>query len=386
MPPINKGKRFYFDWAATPIPDLQPEDIPFAHPSSAHADGKKARAALENARSRCAAVLGVKPETIFFTSGGTESNAIVLYSLLARQGGGSAGMSAVEHPSIKENLKTLERLGKKIFTCGVNSCGCVDSEAFTKTLEKSGGLRLAAIMGVNNETGAINDLAALGKILRDYEKTGKPPVHFHSDLVQACGKIPLDIKSWDLDSASISAHKIGGPRGAGLLYLRKPLEVLYTGGGQEGGIRPGTENTAGAIALARCLENHAATEVVSRESEKALGRMQRLTAGLLSSGRCTLIPEEREKTAAGAFTPFILQAAFDGIPGEVMARALDDEGFSVSTGSACHTGSAGRPVLAAMGVSEKLQREGIRISQGWSTSDEDIDALVEAIGKLLKYL
>jgi cysteine desulfurase len=238
-------------------------------------------------------------------------------------------------------------------------------------------------MAVNNETGTVNDIVNLRKITVNKE----PPVHFHCDMVQAVGKIPIDITGWGVDSASFSAHKIGGPRGIGLLYLRKPLEALYSGGGQERNIRPGTENVNGALALAQCLETRALPEITAAEYAKANARCKRLVRALKEIDRCSLIPAERESDDyASGFSPYIVQAAFRDIPGEVMTRALDDLGFSVSTGSACSSAKPERPVLSAMGVDDKLGLEGIRISQGWTTTDEDIDLLLEAVREVLKFL
>lgn len=376
--------RCYFDWAATAVPDCSPAGLaaPFGNPSSPHREGREAREALEAARSRCAAALEVAPETVYFTSGGTESNCIALYSILQRQGKGRLVASLAEHSSIRENVDTLERLGKAAGRIPVDSSGRVSPALLAKTLDKYGDVRFAAIMAVNNETGAMSDMPGLRDVLR---AVNGAPVHFHCDLVQAAGKVPLDIRGWDLDSASLSAHKIGGPRGIGLLYLRRPLEVLCGGGGQEGKIRPGTENTAGALALAGCLEKHVAGEPVRAGYEQARCRWQRLTGGLAAMERCALIPEHRGIDDP-AFSPYIVQAAFRDIPGEVMVRALDDMGFAVSTGSACSSASHNRPVLAAMGVPENRSLEGIRISQGWSTSDEEIDLLLAAIAEVLKFL
>jgi cysteine desulfurase len=262
----NILSRHYFDWAATALPGIsgggEPEAPPvFGNPSSPHLEGRLARESLENARTRCASILGVEPKTIYFTSGGTESNAIVLYSYLANKSGARLLASAVEHPSIRENISVLEGLGRTAASIPVDGSGRVSPALLEKTLEKYPGVRFAAVMAVNNETGAAMDMAALCGILRRREGA---PIHIHCDMVQAAGKTPLDIKGWDLDSASLSAHKLGGPRGVGLLYLRRPLKPLVAGGGQEGGIRPGTENTAGALALAACLENHAAPERVKK--------------------------------------------------------------------------------------------------------------------------
>jgi cysteine desulfurase len=290
--------------------------------------------------------------------------------------------SAVEHPSVRQNCLILEKLGFSPTSLEVEKDGRIGARHLLRALEKNPDTRLAAIMAVNNETGALMDMEGLSKILR--AKDGAP-IHFHSDLVQAVGKIPLNIKAWDLDSASFSAHKLGGPRGIGLLYLKKPLEVLYSGGEQERGIRPGTENTAGAMALAACLERYASPDVVKLEQEKAKERWVHLIKGLKKNPRALFIPEDRTEEDP-RFSPWILQLRFRDVPGEVMVRALDSEGFAVSTGSACSSSSPDRPVLSAMGLDEHARLEGIRISQGWSTTLEDITALLEGIEKALAFL
>ncbi|MDR1047776.1 MAG: cysteine desulfurase [Treponema sp.] len=375
-------KRYYFDWAASAIPHKSTGEAPFGNPSSIHREGKAAREALEEARKRCAEVLEVAAKTLFFTSGGTESNAIVLFSTLLRPGGGGICYSAVEHPAVRENCLVLERMGKQIWSIPANRDGRIGRKSLEKAIEKHGFPRMAAIMGVNNETGAIMDLKGLGEVLR---KSDGPRVHFHADLVQAAGKIPLDLEDWDLDSAAFSAHKLGGPRGIGLLYLKKPLDVLVLGGGQEGGIRSGTENTSGALDFAAALEAHAKTRNQRDAAAAAEKRFMKLISALRSIKRCTLIPEDRLPQDP-RFSPWILQAAFRDIPGEVMARALDDSGCAVSTGSACSAASPERPVLAAMGLDPRLRLEGIRISQGWSTTDKEIENLIYTIHEVLEYL
>jgi len=376
-------KRIYFDWAAS-APSINLDfDVPYGNPSSHHSEGKAARNAIEEARERCAAVLKVPPETLYFTSGGTESNGIALFSNLMKAGSGRILSSMTEHASIREGIETLEKMGKPTGKIAVDSAGRVTPFTLEKAFDKYEDARFISIMSVNNETGAVTDTASLNNVIRN--KKGAP-VHFHCDMVQAAGKIPVDIQGREIDSASISAHKIGGPRGIGLLYLRKPLDVFYSGGGQERGIRGGTENIFGAIALANCLEQTTAEKYFLQ----AETRWNKLMSALLKIDRCTLIPKERSildsqfpdpmsPVATPQFSPYILQAAFNDIPGEVMARALDDLGFAVSTGSACSTSSPERPVLAAMGVEEKLRIEGIRISQGYSTTDDDIDQLICAI-------
>jgi cysteine desulfurase len=317
---------------------------------------------------------------LYFTSGGTESNNIALFSCFVRQNKGRIIASAGEHSSVSENVKVLERLGKPIGRIPIDSTGRVTPDLLTKTLEKYGDVRFAAITAVNNETGTINDMASLCDVLRG---RGGPPIHLHCDMVQAAGKTRLDISG--CDSAAFSAHKMGGPRGIGLLYLRKPMEVLYSGGGQEGNIRPGTENVAGAILMAACLENHASPEKIATENTAARQRWKKFLSALKAMDRCRLIPYERGIDDEG-FSPYIVQAAFRDIPGEVMARALDDLGFAVSTGSACSSVSPERPVLAAMGIEDNVSLEGVRFSQGWSTTDDEIELLLAAIKEVLKFL
>jgi len=377
-------KRYYFDWAASaPLTETDACCL-FGNPSSLHSEGRAAKQALEDARQRCAAVLNVPPETLYFTSGGTEANSIALFSSLIRKG--RVISSLAEHSSVREGMETLEKMGRPVGSIAVDPAGRVNAGNFRKALEKYGDVRFAFCMAVNNETGAITDIASLKNIIREFSR---PPVHLHCDLVQAVGKIPVDISNWEIDSASLSAHKISGPRGIGLLYLRRPggIEVFYKGGGQENGVRGGTENIHGALAFANCLEKYAVSGDNGQPAiqAQAKARWKKLISSLSAIGRCTIIPRERTADDDG-FSPYILQAAFNDIPGEVMARALDDLGFAVSTGSACSSSSPERPVLVAMGVEEKLRIEGIRISQGWSTTDEEIDLLLDAITEVLKFL
>jgi len=385
--PAGQDKaRTYLDWAATAIPVNHNNTVPvYGNPSSVHLEGRMAKDALESARSRCARVLGVPAEKLYFTSGGTESNALALHSLLLRKGKGQILCSAIEHPSVRENCLVLKKLGLSVSAVAVEKDGRVSERTLSAALEKHVDTRFAAIMGVNNETGAVMDLKSLISLVRQNRGENKRTVHFHCDLVQALGKVPVDISLWDPDSASFSGHKLGAPRGVGLLYLKKALEPLCTGGEQERGIRPGTENTAGALALADVLELRASPATVKAEKEKAGERFRYLIKELKKIRRCGLIPEDREEEDS-RFSPWILQLRFKDAPGAVMVRALDDAGIAVSTGSACSSASPERPVLSAMGISEAARLEGIRISQGWSTGMADMDALLSGVERALAFL
>ncbi|MDR3325662.1 MAG: cysteine desulfurase [Spirochaetaceae bacterium] len=378
-------KRHYFDWAATAAADGAEGSgvqTPFGNPSSKHREGRAARDALENARERCAGALSVEPDQLYWTSGGTESNAIVLFSLLKRLAGtrGALLAGAAEHPSVAENCAAIAELGARVRVVNVEPWGAVSAATLERALEKEPDAALVSAMLVNNETGSIADVGALAAATRG--RAGRK-ILFHSDMVQALGKMPLDLPAWDVDAASFSAHKIGGPRGVGLLYLKRPLEVLASGGKQERGIRSGTENVAGAVRFADCLEKRMAAS--ESDEEAARERMMHTIECLRALSRCSIIPQSRG-AADERFSPFILQCAFEGLPGEVMARALDDEGFAVSTGSACSSAAKKRPVLEAMGVERQTASNAIRISQGWSTTQNDVDALLSAIGRILSRL
>lgn len=378
--------RYYFDWAATAIPDNFVEelsvDLPFANPSSLHGEGRQARERLEQARAQAARILGVPPATLVFTSGATESNALVLYSLLLRSPVGGILYSTLEHPSITENCEQLQRLRIPAVRVPVTEGGTLEIDRVVKILEKNSQIRMVALMAVNNEIGSIQNVYALSRTIQERIHH---PVHLHCDVVQGIGKIPFSISEAQVDSASISAHKIGGPRGIGLLYLKKRIPVLYRGGGQEGGIRSGTENVGGAVSLARALERHAEPSIVEKEYGAAKSRWERLIQELRTLDRCVLIPRDR-KPDDPRFSPYILQASFLGIPGEVLQRCLDDEGIAVSMGSACSQADRERPLLAEMGIPREIALGAVRFSQGWTTTDKDLEVLVGTLKGILKKL
>ncbi|MDR3284728.1 MAG: cysteine desulfurase [Treponema sp.] len=392
----------YFDWAATtPVEqDILEESTKialeeYANPSSIHQWGKTAREKLEKARMRSANVLGVPASTLYFTSGGTESNHIPIMSLLKKPLAASIAVSEIEHPAVREMAECLKSLGWKIIPIKSDRRGLVSPEAVRGAVEPD--TALVCVMAVNNETGAVQPVCRIAETLTIGARGKKRP-RFHVDCVQAAGKIPFDLAFPGIDSAAFSAHKIGGPRGIGLLYLAKPVEPFARGGGQEGGIRSGTENLAGAWAFSRCLERFYLGKNAEQDNSAAWNRylcQQEYTRqfikalGTLKS--CMIIPQTRamfpqERQAQILFpeySPWIVQVSFASIPGEVMVRALDDLGFAISTGSACslHGGAAkkGRSILAAMGVDAGTAQNAVRFSFGSGTTKEGMDALFEAI-------
>ena len=385
-PSPSESSERYFDWAATAIPDKEilreslEESLSFwQNPSSAHSGGKSAKVALDEARKKCAAAFGARAENIFFTSGGTEANHIPLLSILNRPERGEILFSSIEHPSMREMAMELKHCGFTVRQIPCDKNGIVSAQSVRECLGNE--TLFVGVMAVNNETGAIQPIGEIAEMLDEfYEGRRKPK--FHVDCVQALGKIPLDLSRHSIDSAAASAHKIRGPRGTGILYLKNPIEPFLRGGGQEAGIRSGTENVFGALAFAKCLERYAgnflaeknrAQEILTSEFIKKLSTIK----------SCTIIPPARAENPIDAnFSPWIVQASFEGIPGNVMLRALDAKGFSISTGSACSSKKASRPVLEAMGIGKDLRENSVRFSFGPTTTANAMDALFEEVKKI----
>lgn len=375
----------YLDWAATSPPDrailqeaLDLTCDAYGNPSSVHREGRKAAVLLAEARERCATALGVKSGTVVFTSGGTEADHLPLLALLQRPVRGTVAVSAIEHPAILEQARLLENTGWKTLVIPADREGFITVEAVLSTIRDD--TAFVAVMAVNNETGAIQPVAEIAAALAAHCK-GKRKPHFHVDAVQAAGKIPCNFAEPGIDSAALSAHKIRGPRGTGLLYLARRVEPFIRGGGQEGGLRPGTENLAGAWALSRCLENGIRSIPDSAARETCAYLIEKLVA---IKGVRT-IPESRTPTD-GRFSPWIVQFTNALLPGEVLVRALSDRDISISTGSACSSRKKTRPVLQAMHVAANAQQNAFRVSTGKATTKEEIDTLADALGELLSGL
>ena len=386
----NINSEHYFDWAATAPFDTQIlEDSlkesfeSWGNPSSIYKIGTQAKTALNAAREKCAKVLDVKPETLFFTSGGTESDHIPLLSILNRPEKGSILVSSIEHPALREQCNVLSRLGYKIVKINPDSNGIIQPKTVEQQLTED--TLYVSVMAVNNETGAIQNVKEIAEIIKEKAGAKRKP-KFHVDFVQGLGKIPVELKDSGIDSAAFSAHKIGGPRGIGLLYIANPLSTdpFLRGGGQEQNVRSGTENVFGAIAFSKCIEKYAITgsnqEMLNRFEEQKKYTNEFIKK-LSSLKNFHLIPEARldEDFADKNFSPWVVQAAFDKIPGQVMVRALDAKGFYISTGSACSSKKNSRPILEAMNVAPNLRENAVRFSFGSKTTPEAINALFDAV-------
>ena len=370
-------KDLYFDWAATSPADADILQDALAltlenwgNPSSAHAIGKKARTILEEARTRAAAALGLSADKLYFTSGGTESDQIPLLSVMTKPSTGTVLISSIEHPAVREQAMTMKHCGWKVLQIPSDKNGIIQPDAVTSLLTND--TMIVMVMAVNNETGAIQPIYDIADAITQ-ECKGKRRPKFHVDCVQAAGKINLKLSHPGIDSAAFSAHKICGPRGIGLLYSREPLEAFLRGGGQERGIRSGTENLFGAVAFSRCLERY-----YNKDNSAAQEMTCNFVKELAALKGCTIVPEGRlEKPEL--YSPYVVQAAFAHIPGNVMLRALDAKGICISTGSACSTKKNSRPILEAMNVSSDIRETAVRFSFGPHTTQEAVDTLLDAV-------
>lgn len=390
----------YLDWAATapPYPDILKDAAALAaraygNPSSLHGAGREARAELESARDRLSEALGlgVAPEPtlapavssgssragagrLVLTSGGSEADAIVMLSTLRSKHRRTVVISGIEHAAIDEEAKGLAELGLTVRRVKPGSDGLVSPESVVAACDKD--TVLVALMAVNNETGAIQAVAETSRAVRA-AFPDRPPF-IHCDAVQALGTVGFDARAALVDGAAYSAHKLGGPRGVGALYLARELAPLSRGGGQEGGVRPGTENLAGAWAFAEA----ASRAVAAREAElsRARGLERLLLEGVASIPGATVLPTCRQ-AGDERYSPFIACLAFPGLGAETMVRLLDDAGVYVSAGAACSGAKKERRVLDAMGVQRDLSFSALRVSFGRDTSEACITAFLETASR-----
>jgi cysteine desulfurase len=338
------------------------------NPSSLHDEGRRARALLDGARERVAAVLGASRNEITFTSGGTEANNVALFGVAhAGSRGARLVASAIEHRAVLAPLERLRDEGYEVSLLAVGSDGLIDPAAFAAALGRP--TLLASVMYANNEIGTVQPISELAAIARRHN------TFFHSDAVQVPAWLPLDVRKLGVDLLSISAHKFGGPRGVGALYVRRgvPIAAMLLGGGQEFGRRSGTENVPGAVGMAAALEL-AAAEQQHRSREIARLR-DRLEAGIRSA-----IPDV---TVNGATAPRLannLNVTFPGTDSAAMLIALDLAGIAASAGSACTSGTLEPShVLEAIGLDEPSRKAAIRFSLGSSTKPAEIERVVGAL-------
>ena len=369
----------YLDHAATtPVrPEVRDAMLPllggdlFGNPSSGHRFGRAAHAALEGARREVATALGVEPASVVFTSGGTEANNLaILGSALAARDRGErmlVAVAATEHKAVLAAAHAVNHLGGVERIIPVMDDGVIDIAALDRSISERPAV--LSVMWVNNETGVIQPIA---EIARRAEAAAVP---FHTDLVQAFGKVPLSLHDHPIGLATISGHKIGAPKGIGALVARDPsrLAPLVHGGGQQRGLRPGTENIAGAVGLGRAATLAAAG--AAEESRRLRALLDDLTARL-----CAAIPDLVVVGGQAARSPHVLNVLVPGAETGTLLIHLDLAGIAASGGSACATGAIEPShVLLAMGIPHDRARSAIRFSLGRETTATDIARAVAVI-------
>ncbi|MEH7255273.1 cysteine desulfurase family protein [Neobacillus niacini] len=377
----------YFDNSATTKPYKEVIDSFvkvssefFGNPSSLHNLGMQAEKLLTQARILVANLLTVKPSEIYFTSGGTESNNLAIKgtAILHKNKGKHMILSSVEHPSVREAMEQLKKLGFNLTYLPADQNGRVNVEDVKASIQKD--TILVSVMYVNNEVGTIQPIKEIGKLLKQH-----PGILFHVDAVQAIGKIPLNLVENHVDLCSLSAHKFHGLKGTGALFIREGvrLDPLFSGGNQEWQVRSGTENVAGAVAMAKALR------MTMINSELGIERMNSVKALLrteLARIEGLVINTPMENSA-----PHILNFSIKGIKAEVLIHALEQKGFFISTTSACSSKKQlPSQTLLAMGVSDDLADRAFRISLSYDNTAEEarsfVDVLEEATDQLRRVM
>ena len=364
----------YFDHnATTPIDDrVLDAMLPFlksfyANPSSLYRQGRVARSAIDAAREQVAALVGVQPTQIIFTSGGTESNNLALATLPQQ---GRLAISAIEHPSITEPALRLKSLGSRLSIVNVDANGLITQDGIDELIGEKPGM--VSIMLANNETGVIQDLAPYAKQLRANN------IMVHTDAVQAVGKIPVSFKQLGVHLMSLSSHKIYGPKGCGALVFDKGIEIkpVLLGGGQEQGLRAGTENVAAIIGFGKAAE--LAKAELAKRYDLLLALRELLEAGLKTIPGLTIFAQQANRL------PNTVQFGIPEVDGEMLLMKLDQKGIAVSSGSACASGgNSPSPVLTAMDVEGGLAKSAIRISLGLANTKAEVFEFINQLKVLV---
>jgi len=347
----------------------------FGNPSSLHRWGREARAALDEARERLANCIGARSDEMCFTSGGTEAdNLAILGAWRARRSEGRNAIVSdpIEHKAVLGAVHQAAREGAQERLCRVTPDGVIDAESFAELTQRD--VAIATVMWVNNEIGTVQPIAELAST------TKSRGVLFHTDAVQAFGKIEIDARSVGFDALSMSGHKIGAPKGCGAVYVRHGtvLESLFHGGTLERGKRPGTENVAAAIGLAR------AAELACAEREAEVSRLTKLRERLERGIRERVPDAVIHGANAPSRAPHIVNVSVPGTDSESMLMALDLQGIGCSAGSACQSGSASPShVLSAIGVRHDLVAAAIRMSLGSLSDEKSVDRTVEVFSRLV---
>jgi cysteine desulfurase len=375
--------RIYLDYNATTPVDSAVLDamLPyfaenFGNASSIHSPGQRARGAVDAARASVAALLGAKPSEIVFTSGGTESDNLALFGVVAasQEPRKHVITTAIEHHAVLNAAQALENIGADVTFIPVGREGTVDPEDIRRALKPE--TVLISVMYANNELGTIQPIEEIGRIAVAAD------VLFHCDAVQAAGKLPLDVNRLGVDLLSISAHKIYGPKGVGALYVRSgtPLEPQFHGGHHERDRRPGTENVPGIVGLGKAAE--LARKNLMTDCARITSLRNRLEDALLATCGDARVNGNRAQRVSNTSN-----ISFHAAGGEALVIALDLQGIACSTGAACSSGAVGPShVLLAIGLSPDEARSSLRLSLGRTTTAEAIDQAIAVIPQAIERL
>ena len=348
----------------------------FGNPSTLYSLGQKSKEALEKARKRVANAINAKPEEIIFTSGGSESDNLAIKGIAFKNQdkGKHIITSEIEHPAVKETLVFLESIGFEVTYLPVYGDGIIKIEDLKKAIRDD--TILITVMHANNEIGTIQPIAEIGKVAKE------KGIIFHTDAVQTFGKIPVDVEELGVDLLSLSSHKIYGPKGVGALYIRKNTRLVpqIHGGGQERGLRSGTENIPGIVGFGK------AAEMAGENQKKDYGYLIQIRDGIidkvLEEIPASYLNGDKEKRL-----PNIINFRFSAIEGESLILLLDAKGINSSTGSACSSKNLkASPILKALGLEDVVVHGSLRLSLGLENSIEDVDVVVEAIRESVETL
>lgn len=381
---MQETRFVYMDHAATTFikPEVAEAMLPFlkehfGNPSSLYSIGREGKEAIEAAREKVSKALGAKPEEIYFTSGGTESdNWAIKGTAFAKKGRGKHIITTpIEHHAVLYPCEYLETQGFEVTYLPVDEYGLVDPATVEEAIRKD--TILISVMYANNEIGTIEPIKEIGKVAKENN------IAFHTDAVQVLGSVPLDMKNThkDVDMLSLSSHKFYGPKGIGIFYIREDTEIdnYMHGGAQERGRRAGTENVAGIIGMGKAIE--LATADIEAHSKKILKMRARLLDGILQISECRLNGHLEKRL------PGNINVSFEHIEGESLLLMLDQMGVCCSTGSACSSGSLEPShVLKAIGVPPKTAQGSLRLTLGDANSEEDIDYVLKVLPETVERL
>jgi len=343
----------------------------YGNPSSLHRFGRVTRDAIEQARTQVAQLVGGEARQIIFTSGGTEANNLAIKGVLDKQSVSSFAVSAIEHKSMLEPARTLQRSGWKMDVIGVNQSGEVEVDALERCMNKD--TKFVSVMAANNETGVVQDV----QLLCQRAKAANAERIFHTDACQLAGKLPLSFSGSGVDLMSLSSHKLYGPQGAGALVVKQNIDISAQlhGGGQERQKRSGTENIAALVGFG------AAAELAAEKMQQRKLAAEILQKALIE--QLTALSGVEIFSLAAPRIPNTVQFSVSGIAGETLLMLLDKKGFAVSSGSACDsTQAAPGHVLLAMGVPAEAARGAVRVSFGEQNTIDNVSHFIETLNDI----